>query len=278
MTISSSVADPSAHRFAFGKNWRNFLALLDEARIGAAAKSLREMLEVADLKGKRFLDVGSGSGLFSLAARRLDAAVCSFDADPESVGCTQELKRRYFNEDPGWNITHGSILDDGFARSLGRHDVVYAWGVLHHTGEMWQAMENTCEAVAPAGKLFIAIYNDQGGASRRWRNIKRLYNRSPGWLRFLLTLAVGVFWETRSAMIRLVRRQNPLPFQAWREKRKARGMSVWHDLVDWVGGHPFEFARPEEVFDFCKARGFRLLKLKTCGGGHGCNEYVFEKE
>ncbi len=48
------------------------------------------------LAGNSFLDVGSGSGLFSLAAMRLGAdRVHSFDYDPQSVGCTKELKRRF---------------------------------------------------------------------------------------------------------------------------------------------------------------------------------------
>jgi 2-polyprenyl-6-hydroxyphenyl methylase/3-demethylubiquinone-9 3-methyltransferase len=52
-------------------------------------------------------------------------------------------------------------------------------------------------------------------------------------------------------------------------------MSVWYDLVDWVGGYPFEVAKPEEVFDFYRKRGFELSRLKTSGGGLGCNEFVF---
>src|SRR5439155_18132467 len=166
-------------RFEFGKNWSRFLACLDEQRIAAAEASLREMLEVNDLVGERFLDIGCGSGLFSLAARRLGAVVHSFDYDPHSVACTQELKRRYFADDAFWTIEEGSVLDAGYLAALGQFDVVYSWGVLHHTGQMWQALDLVAPLVADEGKLFIAIYNDQGGVSRRWRAIKRVYNRSP---------------------------------------------------------------------------------------------------
>ena len=72
-------------RFEFGKNWSQFLSHLNDSRIAEAEQSLRNMLEVDDLCGKRFLDIGSGSGLFSLAARRLGASVYSFDYDPRSV-------------------------------------------------------------------------------------------------------------------------------------------------------------------------------------------------
>ena len=264
-------------RFTFGANWSRFLRLLDEERLANAEASLKQMLEVEHLQGARFLDAGSGSGLFSLAARRLGAQVHSFDYDPQSVACTAELKRRYFGDDAQWAVASGSVLDQAYLASLGRFDVVYSWGVLHHTGAMWQALANVAPLVAPGGKLFIAIYNDQGGASRRWTAVKRLYNRSPQPLKLALVLGAGTYFEGLNALRRLARGQNPLPFKDWAERQRDRGMSVWADLVDWVGGYPFEVAKPEEIFDFYRAQGFALLKLKTKGGGLGCNEFVFQK-
>ena len=264
-------------RFEFGRNWRRFLASLDEERIAEAERSLRNMLEVDSLEGLRFLDVGSGSGLFSLAARRLGAAVHSFDYDPQSVACTRTLKDRYFADDPRWTIDEASVLDRAYVAGLGPFDVVYSWGVLHQTGDMWTALGHVDLAVGRGGRLFISIYNDQGGRSRRWRVVKRLYCRSPRPVQFLMALGVGLWWEIRAALIRLARWQNPLPFRDWAEKKRTRGMSVWHDLVDWVGGYPFEFARPEQIFDFYRARGYTLERLSTVLCGHGCNEYVFRK-
>jgi hypothetical protein len=69
------------------------------------------------------------------------------------------------------------------------------------------------------------------------------------------------------------------PFQTIRYYGKnARGMSFWRDLIDWVGGYPFEVATPEQIFDFYRERGFLLTRLHTCGGGLGCNQFVFEKK
>ena len=267
-----------AGHFEFGKNWKQFVKVLGEDRISEAEKSLKQMLEIDDFKDKSFLDIGSGSGLFSLAARKLGAKVHSFDNDELSVACTMELERRFSPNDVNWTIEQGDVLDVDYLKSLGEFDVVYSWGVLHHTGAMWKALENVAPLVSEGGKLFISIYNDQGNASRRWRVIKKLYNQSPKPLRLMLVLGVGIMSQTYAALVRLWQGRNPLPFKVWADKKKTRGMSVWHDLVDWVGGYPFEVAKPEEIFDFYRKRGFVLTKLKTCGGGLGCNEFVFVRE
>lgn len=270
---ATSQQEIAAHeRFAFGENWRRFLSVLDEKRILRAEDSLRRMLEVADLRGKTFLDIGCGSGLFSLAARRLGARVHSFDYDPESAACAQELRRRYFPQDPEWQIEVGSALDPAYLTSLGFFDVVYSWGVLHHTGAMWPALGNAAGIVAPGGKLFIAIYNDQGNISNRWRTIKRTYNRLPNSWRFLVTIPVLVHLYWRRTLKDVLRGR---PFESWRNEGEERGMSPWWDLIDWVGGYPFEVAKPEAILDFYLQRGFTLKRLSTCGGSLGCNEFVF---
>jgi 2-polyprenyl-6-hydroxyphenyl methylase/3-demethylubiquinone-9 3-methyltransferase len=265
-------------RFEFGKNWSRFLAELNDERVSSAEASLKRMLEVDDLRGKTFLDIGSGSGLFSLAARRLGARVHSFDFDPHSVNCTLELRRRYFPDDREWTIEEGSALDSDYVRSLGLFDVVYSWGVLHHTGEMWRALENAQMAVAPGGKLFIAIYNDLGTKSTRWRWIKKKYNELPRLLRTPFAAAVTAPDELKR-MLRSVLTLKPGEYvRSWTHYDEGgRGMSRWRDVVDWVGGYPYEVATPEEIFDFYRSRGFSLAKLKCGGVGLGCNEFVFEK-
>ena len=265
-------------RFEFGENWSRFLAGLREEHIERAADSLRQMLEVGSLEGRSFLDIGSGSGLFSLAARRLGARVHSFDFDPRSVSCALELRRRHFPGDPDWTIEEGSALDADYLRSLGRFDVVYSWGVLHHTGDMWRALDNARLPVAPGGRLFVAIYNDTGSQSARWKWIKRTYNRLPRPLRAPFALAAIAPQEARLFAGALARLRPMSYVRLWTTYDENRGMNRWRDIVDWVGGYPYEAATPEEIFDFYRARGFTLTKLKCGRVGLGCNEFVFRLE
>jgi 2-polyprenyl-6-hydroxyphenyl methylase/3-demethylubiquinone-9 3-methyltransferase len=263
-------------RFEFGKNWTHFLSVLNEERIEQAEVSLREMLERDSLEGVRFLDIGSGSGLFSLAARRLGAQVHSFDYDPHSVACTRELKARYFAGDPLWRVESGSVLDRAFIDSLGQFDIVYSWGVLHHTGAMWQALDHAQRPVRPGGRLFIAIYNDTGSQSQRWKRIKQTYSRLPRPLRWPFAVIVSAPEELKG-MARAAAAGRPRDYiHSWTRYDRSRGMSRWHDIIDWVGGYPYEYAKPDAIFGFFRQRGFALEKLKM-GGGLGCSEYVFRR-
>jgi len=279
-SLDTSVASQHAaelragDRFSFGENWRDFLRTIDDQRIAAAVTSLKNMLGVETLQGKRFIDIGSGSGLFSLAAHMLGADVTSFDYDPSSVGCTLEIRKRYAADSDHWRIMHGSVLDQDFLGTLGTYDVVYSWGVLHHTGQMWNAIHNVLPLVRPDGLLFIAIYNDQGVWSQRWHRIKGIYCSGPIG-KFAMSAIFVPYWIFRSALSDVVRLRTP--WHSIATYKKNRRMSAWHDYHDWLGGYPFEAAKPEAIILPLQKQGFALTNLNTQYGSVGCVEYVFRK-
>jgi SAM-dependent methyltransferase len=267
-----------AARFAFGANWQRFLGTMDEARILAAQASLQEMLQTDSLQGLRFLDIGSGSGLSSLVARRLGAMVHSFDFDGQSVACAQELKRRYLPGDTHWHIEQGSVLDREYLQKLGTFDIVYTWGVLHHTGAMWLGIDNAIGSVeAGKGVLFLAIYNEQGAKSHLWWIIKRCYNGLPRWSRPPFAAAMRLLITVLSLLKHTLRLRPMAVLAPLFKERRDRGMSAKYDWTDWIGGFPYEFAAFDTLRTYIEARGFTLIGARRTTGW-GCNELVFRRK
>lgn len=268
-------------RFRFGRNWRRFLRTVDERSIREAERRLIEFLGVSSLSGQTFLDVGSGSGLHSLAARRLGADVMSFDYDPESVQATRDLRDKFGFEADKWRVEIGSVLDSEYLESLGKFDIVYSWGVLHHTGAMWEALQKVQIPVKDGGKLYIAIYNDKGEVSRWWSQRKRQYCSLPFILKPIYFVWVYTPVELKKSGLfgRSQKRRQRLPeyVRSWRNYKENRGMSGFYDMIDWIGGYPYEFAKAEDLVSFYEKSGLRLVRLAR-NDGTGNHELVFVKD
>jgi 2-polyprenyl-3-methyl-5-hydroxy-6-metoxy-1,4-benzoquinol methylase len=243
--------------FEFGRNWRRLVARIDEERVAAAVHDIATFMGRESLRGLSFLDIGCGSGLSSLAAYRLGARpIHSVDIDPVNIENVREVRRKFgVPEDAAWTATVASIVNADDAQRLPRSDVVYAWGVLHHTGDLWNALENSATLVRPGGYLYLMLYRDALLAPA-WKTIKRLYVASPGVIQFLARNAFAALLV--AAM--LAKGRNPLQVIPAYGK-SSRGMSWYVDVTDWMGGYPFEYVSAERVIAFAEARGFSLRNL-----------------
>lgn len=260
--MSDAGADQS--HFDFGENWLSYSRnVLQKDRIEEATRSTRELLGRNDLNGLSFFDVGCGSGLFSITALQLGAVrVVGIDINPRSVEAARYNAARFLPADAHVQFSVADILEES---PSGTFDVVYSWGVLHHTGKMWKAIENAMKCVRPGGAFALAIYN-RHWSSPAWVMIKRMYNVSPGWLRKIL---IAVFYPLIYAAKAILTGDFSL--------KTPRGMDFYHDVIDWVGGYPYEYASINEITAFCSERGFTLLKCRPTIFLLGNNEYVFTR-
>jgi 2-polyprenyl-6-hydroxyphenyl methylase/3-demethylubiquinone-9 3-methyltransferase len=250
--------------FEFGKNWASFSRQLDEKRIEEAMRSLESLFGREAVKGKSFLDVGCGSGLFSIAAARLGAnKVVGLDIDPVSVSTSRENTRKWLGADSTQvSFQQSSALDIEQMDALGKFDAVYSWGVLHHTGNMALALRNVARRVHHGGMLMIAIYNKHW-SSPLWRIIKWFYNKLGGfWQRILVAVFTPIIFVAKF----LVTFKNPL--------KMARGMDFKHNITDWVGGYPYEYASVAEMKHSLEQYGFSVLSVRKAVVPTGCNEYA----
>lgn len=254
-------------QFDFGKNWQAFSEQrVDTDRLVLACQSLHSLLQNDSLAGLSFLDVGCGSGLFSIAAYRLGASrVVGIDVNPRCIEISQHNRDRLIPTSP-IEFHIASALQPNQLERFGKFNIVYAWGSLHHSGSMWAAMRNIASCVAPGGVLIVAIYNKHI-TSPLWKLIKQFYNQVPGIVqRVMILLFAGVIYIAKF----LLTRRNPL--------KKERGMDFWFDVIDWIGGYPYEYATSHEVKTFVTSRGFELRRLIPASIPTGCNEFVFEKQ
>lgn len=255
--------------FSFGENWKDYISRADESAITAARDDIRDWIPESEIKGKRVIDVGCGSGIHSLAYFTLEASeIISIDYDPSSVEATTFLWERSGKPDH-WKVMHGSALDSDFLEKFGQFDIVYSWGVLHHTGEMWKAIGNVLPLCKPGGYCWISIYvkgpNFQRDLERK-RNYNKAGNLIKRWMEFRYFIFPLMYGLLRAG-------KNPFRWN----RQQERGMNTYYDIRDWLGGLPYEVASKEEIISFFEKDGFTLERIREYPEG-SCNVYLFRKK
>lgn len=266
--------------FAFGQNWAEYAKKVTEEEIVEAERGLQRLLGQDRLDGLRFIDIGCGSGIHCLAALRLGASeVLAIDLDPDSVKTTEAMLLRNAPANTHWRVHEMSVLE--LDPDLhGTYDVVYSWGVLHHTGAMFEALERAAKVTAQHGQFVFALYR-RVWADFFWRWEKRWYSKaSPAAQRRARSLYVALF--------RLAYAATGRNFSSYVERYASnRGMHYYHDVHDWLGGYPYESILPHEVEHLMTTLGFSRVRSFVQRGrifgrasgilGSGCDEYVYRK-
>lgn len=267
--MTADLTEASTH-YEFGSNWKDYAKKIDEEAILQAEAGFLKLIPAEDIKGKTFLDIGSGSGLHSLAALRLGAkSVVAVDIDANSVETTRATLDQYW-QGQNFDVRLVSVLAPE-ARDLGSFDIVYSWGVLHHTGAMWEAIEKAANHVRPGGQFVLAIYR-KTPLCWAWKIEKRIFTNGSGFVRSLIrTPFIAAF----KLGLRVTGR-NPAQYIA--DYKGVRGMNFYNDIDDWLGGYPYESATEQEIVAFLAPLGFSLEQVYPASEqvglfGTGCSEF-----
>jgi 2-polyprenyl-6-hydroxyphenyl methylase/3-demethylubiquinone-9 3-methyltransferase len=271
-------------RFDFGENWKNYnKKYLTEDKIRQANEAFIKFTEIQTLKELTVVDIGCGSGIHSLNFSRMNPKLLlSFDYDYKSVEATNYLKEVHKNKN--WDVKQGSILDEKFLLRMPQFDLVYAWGVLHHTGNVWLAIKNSCDLVSEGGILYLALYSSDvkmlNRESTYWLKVKKKYNQSGFIVKRLIELSFISREKSLSALnfLRVLikslvsRQKNKTKF--FSRQKRYRGMSYLIDVRDWLGGWPMEYVSDDAVIELISSKNFVLKKIKK---GEACTEFLFKK-
>lgn len=271
----ADLLDQKSH-FAFGENWLAYAEKINDERIAQACADLQRLGGRSSLAGQSFLDIGCGSGLHALAASRLGAArIVATDIDPDSVSAARRTLSRFA---PGAqrDVEVCSVFDMTPERT-GSFDIVYSWGVLHHTGDMRAAIGKAADLVAPGGEFWLALY-EKTALCGMWRRIKRWYSGASAPKQ---AKARAVYITTMKGYMRL----RGLDFAELAKGRRARGMDFHHDVHDWLGGYPYESITPDDCRALLASLGFKLEREFPAQRGRfaiglfgsGCAEYAFRR-
>ena len=262
--------------FDFGENWKNYsYNAISKQKIKEAKKDFKKLFNKIDLKGKTFIDIGFGQGLSLLIAQQLEAKPVGCEINRRCLRALLINQKKFFKKAEKIPVVIGSILDQKTIQKLkkinlkkkdSKFQIVHSWGVLHHSGKMWKAINNAVSLVTENGYLAISIYNKHW-SSPFWHKVKYFYNISPRLIRRLL---IFIFYWIIFIGKFIITGEDPFKLK--------RGMDYYFNIIDWVGGYPYEYASIKEVKKYIELKGFRTIKVIPAQMPTGCNEFVFIKK
>jgi len=275
--MNNELTELKSH-FSFGENWASYAEHIGKRELTAAKEGLRRLLGGTALAGKRLLDIGCGAGVHSLAALELGASeVVAVDLDPSSVKTARMLLAKYA-PDAHYRVEESSVFDLS-PNILGKFDIVYSWGVLHHTGDMDLALRKAAGMLGERGEFVFALYR-RTLICPFWEVEKRWYSRAPRssqWLarKAYVTLFVLGLWATGRSLAK---------YKA--DYHKTRGMDFYHDVHDWLGGFPYESVSSKRIDHLMSELGLTHVRSFVAQNGFwgrfglfgsGCDEYVYAR-
>jgi len=263
-------------RFKFGENWSNYSSSVNLEKIELAKKDIIRL--VGDVSNKSVIDIGCGSGIHTVAFIQLGVkSIVSFDYDLKSVETTKKLVKKFCYKKSKYKVFQADILNIDSLSGLNKRkfDIVYSWGVLHHTGSMFEAIISTTKFLKDNGILVLGLYV-KTKLCNFWYYEKKIFNKYKFLqplikLPFLFFLIIGLSLKKRSS-----------PYKIIHDYKKQRGMSIIFDVNDWLGGFPYESIDDNSLLNFLKLKGFKIVRKFNTNSrigffGAACGEWVLKK-
>ncbi len=215
-----------------------------------ALKHIQELFPEG-VKCKRVLDGGSGSGMISVAFAVMGADVTGVDVTPKCVenGCKNAdlfgVQCRFLKR----NLLSLDLCGETF-------DIIYNWGVLHHTQDARKSFTNLAKHLKPGGEMIVAVYL-KTVLSGFWNFLRIFYQESPQVFKTL-------FLNTGSIFLNGVDYFNNLFFN--KERYMMRGTNNKEILNDWFGVPYRTFHTYEEVFEWFRENGLEYQLVNSATG------------
>ena len=202
-----------------------------------------------EIKGKRVLDAGCGTGIFSIIFARNGAAeVIGLDISPGSLTTARHLKDNFKLDNV--HFQQADMLQLPFPNQS--FDIVWAWGTVHHTLNPWQAMEELLRVLKPGGSILLAIYTKT--------KITFLHEI----IRKTLIKTSRKTWQPLAKIMAFFR--GPVVAIFKKREKSRQGEKLEELIFDWYFVPIRHHYYPREIKDFLEQKGLTIEKFLPASG------------